>query len=480
MPPSPTSTLVVCPVPNPKPLKRGWALGANTCHAPMVMRSDLQAHMRRSREELGFRYWRAHGTLSDDVAVYSLSAQGTPQYTFSGLKRILDAVLKTGLKPFLELSFMPAALARDPAQTITHYRGITSPPNDFTRWEALVREVTAFLLRTYGGEELKTWIFEVWNEPNIPFWRGTREEYFTLYEHAARAVKSVHSGLRVGGPATARAEWVGEFLDFCTAHDVPVDFVSTHIYPSDLAFLDAAEGEVDLLGMDFLHQHFARVRKEVDVRFPGMPVYWGEWNSSAGPLAENHDTCENAAVIASALAGMERWADGSLFWNLSDIYEECQFHFSPFHGGYGLLTVDHLPKAAFRAFEFFHRLERDALPVEGAPETAERGVIGSVSEDGGRLSLILWNTCAPGEWRVTFEVPDSYHPVALERILPGCGSAYETWTAMGRPLNLSPEQQQALQAASVPETVSDWEVTSLTLPPGTVAFAVFEMTPVYG
>ncbi|TVP81077.1 MAG: hypothetical protein EA353_02295 [Puniceicoccaceae bacterium] len=466
--------ITCAPADAPQSLKRSWEMGANTCHAPIVMRSDLQAQMARTHRDLGFRYWRAHGTLSDDVSIFTINPKGEAHYTFSGLKRILDAVLASGLKPFLELSFMPKALSSDASKTITHYRGTTAPPTDFSKWEALVREVTQYLLQTYGAEELKSWYFEVWNEPNIPFWTGTQDEYFQLYRHAAQAVKSVNPELRIGGPATARGEWIGDFLDDCIKHGAPVDYLSTHIYPSDLAFIDAAEGDVELLGMDFLHQNFARVRDEVDARLPGLPIIWGEWNSSAGPLAENHDTCENAAVIAAALSGMERWADGSLFWNLSDIYEECQYHFAPFHGGYGLLTVDNIPKSAFRTFEFFHRLEARQLPLRGLPESAERGAFGSISEDGKRIALILWNTCALGDWQTPLELPEGFRPSELELILPGQGSAYEAWLKLGRPMNLSKAQTDLLQAASVPAKENNWNGTSITLPAGTVALATFE------
>lgn len=473
--PATSSTVLQVSVPTASsvPLRRVWEMGANTCHAPMVMRTDVQEHLRRAHRDLGFRYWRAHGTLSDDVSIYSLSAQGEPQYTFSGLQRILDAVLSSGLKPFFELSFLPAALSRDPSRTITHYRGLTAPPADFRRWEELVERVTRFVVAEYGVNEVKEWFFEVWNEPNIPFWAGTQAEYFELYAHAARAVKSVDDRLRIGGPATARGEWIGEFLDACQVLGAPVDFLSTHIYPSDLAFIDSAEGDVALLGMDFLHQNFARVHQEVESRRPGLPIIWGEWNSSAGPLAENHDTCENAAVVASALAGMEKWAHGSLFWNLSDIYEECQYHFTPFHGGYGLLTVDDLPKSAFRVFEFFRGLETHPLPLPGLPATAERGALGSMDPTGQRLRILLWNTCALGDWHIDLELPAEYAAVSLERILPGQGSAYEAWLDLGRPPNLTPSQRDSLRIASRPEINSAWTGSTIHLPAGTVALATY-------
>ncbi|XHR31240.1 MAG: hypothetical protein ACFUZC_11930 [Chthoniobacteraceae bacterium] len=222
------------------------SFGFNTCHSILAMRNDLQEQMGRAHRELGMRYWRCHGMLSDDVGVVARDEKGTLRYTFSGLKRILDQGLSQGLKPFFEVSFMPAALARDASQTICHYRGITSPPRDWEEWRGVIRQLIEFLGRTYGAEELRQWYFEVWNEPNLPFWTGTREEYFQLYRETALALKAFDSGLRIGGPATARGEWVTELLDFCRESRTPIDFISTHIYPSDVAFAPSAEGTVNL------------------------------------------------------------------------------------------------------------------------------------------------------------------------------------------------------------------------------------------
>ena len=451
--------------------------GFNTCHAPIVMRSDVQDQMRRGRQELGMRYWRCHGTLGDDVGLLDpLSARREP--TFSGLKRIIDAGLASGVRPFFELSFMPSALARSTAKTITHYRGVISPPKVWGEWERLIRQLIAFLLQTYGAHEVRQWYFEVWNEPNIPFWSGTRAEYFTLYRLAARALKKADAKLRVGGPATARAAWVPEMLAFCGKTRTPIDFISTHIYPSDVAFVDSAVGDVKLLGVDFLHSHFRRVRREVDAARPGLPIIWGEWNSSAGPLAENHDECNNAALICAALAGMETWGDGSLFWNLSDIYEECQYHFMPFHGGYGLYTVDGIPKSGARAFEFWNALRGERMEVEGAPEGAVRGAFAVRDPETATLRVILWNhqegkagrSRAP--WKVTLRTEEGgAERGRLDSLLPCHGSAYEAWTAMKRPANLSRTQRARLHAASRPKTVSlragkegVWKVS---VPPGT-------------
>jgi len=169
-----------------KKLDHIWQFGFNTDHAPLVMRGDLQRHMRTAVEHLGMRYWRCHGTLSDDVGLFSIKNE-KEHFTPSGLKHIIDAGLATGVKPFFELSFMPASLARSTDTTLTHYRALTSPPEDFAHWGELIKTTVSWLRDTYGEEEVASWYFEVWNEPDIQFWAGTQEEYFTLYEYAAKA-----------------------------------------------------------------------------------------------------------------------------------------------------------------------------------------------------------------------------------------------------------------------------------------------------
>ncbi len=462
------------------PLERVWEFGFNTCHAPIVMRSDLQDQMRWAHHQFGHRYWRCHGTLGDDVGIVVRDPVSRELvYCFSGLARILDAGLATGVKPFLELSFTPGLLTQSKEPTITHYRGITTPPDSNEQWSDLIKALMRFLLERYGKAELASWYFEFWNEPNIGFWNSDQARYFELYRVTALAIKEICPDCRVGGPATARAEWVEEFLGFCAESETPVDYLSTHIYPSDVAFVDSAEGEVELFGLGFLQRHFAEVREKVDRFRPGLPVIWGEWNSSAGPLAPNHDDCNNAALVAGALASMCESAQGSLFWNLSDIYEECGFHFLPFHGGYGLYTVDHLPKACANAMEFFHRLPEHKVPLHSQNELpASAGALAAESTDRGRLAVLMWHhnseetTAEP----LRFEIDLGGRGPAsakLSRILPGKGSAYETWLAQGIPANPTPGEWEQLRSAAKPAcedlTVNGGPL-AVEVPAGSVAF----------
>ncbi len=446
-----------------------WRFGINSCHAPLLLREDLPVHLERAHRELKMKYLRCHGMLSDAMGVVAPDGG----YCFERIFRAIDTLRRIGMAPFIELSDMPGALARGNT-AICHYGFRTDPPRDFSAWGRMVGALAAALVERYGIEAVSEWYFEVWNEPDIAFWNGSRDEYFRLYDVSRRAIKAVSPRLRVGGPATSKTAWIPEFLDHVSQSsdedpgEAPrADFLSTHAYPSDLPFLDAAYGQVKLQSAEVLEKLYSRVRREVDRRFgPGFPVLAGEWNSSAGPLAWNHDDCNNAAFIAKTMAMLCRLCDGSMYWNVSDIYEECGFHTEPFHGGYGLLTVNDLPKASYHAFRFLAELEGDELPVSFR-EPPPRQVGALAAEDGGMIRVLLWNYRDPDAAGETFRfTPPS--PGSGELVLPGCGSAYELWRDFGSPAECSSEQLGRLEQASRPRQVNFSAGSELELPPGTI------------
>jgi len=458
------------------PLNPIWSFGGNTCHAPLWLRDDLCRHLEIARSKLGFRYVRAHGPLGDGMRV----VQPDGSFDFSRLIAGLDRLVERGFKPFLELSHMPSALARND-KSVAHYRFRSAPPSDWTQWHALIREMVSAFMEHYGSQELRRWYFEVWNEPDIAFWSGTQAEYFKLYDLAARAIKQADPQLRIGGPATARTNWIDEFLEHVTKPspdyglDVPrCDFIATHAYPSDLEFLDSAEGQVQLQSSDVMRELFAQVRRKVDaVMGEGFPVICGEWNSSAGPLAFNHDDCNNAAFIAKTMVELSDLCQGSLVWNISDIYEECGFHYAPFHGGYGLMTVNDIPKAAFHAFAFLHEHDRGER-VSVRLDNALDGMGALASRDDETLRLLLYFYLEPGTQDAQ-AVDVALEGVAgrratLRRVVPGQGSAFETWQELGRPSLVNRDILDRLEAASVPlEEAVTPTGPSLQLAPGTIA-----------
>lgn len=450
-----------------------WSLGGNTCHAPLWLRRDLQGHLRMTVRDLGFRYVRCHGILNDDMDV--VRADGT--FHFGRVIAALEAVRACGLRPFLELSSMPRAFASNDKR-ITEYEFRSAPPKDWKQWHALIHALTRALQAHFGQDELRQWYFEVWNEPDIAFWSGTQAEYFRLYDLSARAIKAVDPALRVGGPATARTNWIDEFLAHLTQpspdYDLAVprcDFISTHAYPSDLEFLDAAHGAVQLQNSTIMRELFAAVRRKVDAALgPDFPVICGEWNSSAGPLASNHDDANNGAFVVKTMIELSDLCQGSLYWNISDIYEECGFHYEPFHGGYGLITVNDLPKAAYHAFAFLHEHDggtRLATRWTNAPP----GLGALASQRDGTIRILLYHYVepdtapAPLPAKVWLDgLPAA--PIEARAVQAGAGSAYETWVELGRPPFLNREIFDQLAHASAPLPVPATQ--PLVLPPASI------------
>ncbi|MCB8988772.1 MAG: hypothetical protein H6661_13610 [Ardenticatenaceae bacterium] len=157
----------------------------------------------------------------------------TPLFLLRNVDRIYDFLLALGVRPFVELSFMPEALASG-SQTVFNYVNHVSPPKDYAEWGKLIHKFVAHCVDRYGLEEVRRWYFEVWNEPNLDsFWAGSQADYFNLYRTTVETIKEIDADLRVGGPATAKNEWIPEFLEFCARNNLPVDFVSTHHYPTD-------------------------------------------------------------------------------------------------------------------------------------------------------------------------------------------------------------------------------------------------------
>jgi xylan 1,4-beta-xylosidase len=227
----------------------------------------------------GFGYVRFHAIFHDEVGIYDEDAEGHPLYNFSYVDQIYDGLLANGVRPFVELSFMPKKLA---AQDILHsfwYKQNVSPPKDWKKWDDLISQFARHLADRYGIEEVALWYFEVWNEPNLDFWAGDPKQatYWQLYDHTARTLKQISSRLRVGGPATAQAAWADAFIRHCADNKVPVDFVSSHVYGNDCA--------QDVFGNDEKiqrHQMVCRAVKKVHDQIrsstmPSLPLIWTEY-----------------------------------------------------------------------------------------------------------------------------------------------------------------------------------------------------------
>lgn len=417
-----------------------WSMGFNTCHAPLILRSDMREHL-KSGAQIGFKYIRFHDIFCDEIGIFSMDKSGTPRYDFSKFDMIFDTILSCGLLPFFELSFCPTALKSSEA-TLCHYRANTSMPKSVDIWKELVQKVIEHCADRYGMECLKKWYFEVWNEPDLPFFEPCcTEEYFKLYDATAEAVKSVSKQLRVGGPATSKCAWIDEFIGHICQKDNPCDycdFISTHAYPSDLPFLNAAEGSVKLQESKIMKELFTAVRKKMDnAGLCKIPLFMGEWNSSAGPYAFNHDEMNNGAFIIKTLAELESIIDGMLYWNLTDIYEEGGFHYTPFHGGYGMINVNSVPKSSYNAFVLLNRLSGRKLSCDTRSVPENCGILASYDDK--KLYILLYNYIEPdtdGQWwdcKISVRISEKVLRCESTGVNSNSGSPYEWWKQLNEP-----------------------------------------------
>ena len=336
--------------------------------------AEFTAALRQAHDELGTRYIRAHAIYHDDVGVFSLR-DGEPHFDFSGVDDILDRLKAVGIRPILELSFLPRDLASDPEATAFTYQGYISPPRDWTLWSELNARLARHVIERYGVDEVAQWGFEVWNEPDLDvFWTGTKEEYFRLYEVAARAIKAVEPRLRVGGPATAAVHWIEDFLRHASAADAPLDFLSTHTYGNAPLDLRPALRRFGLSDVE---------------------IWWTEWGVGHTHFAPVHDSVYGAPFVLRGLKAAQDSVDYLAYWVVSDHFEELGRPPRLFHGGFGLLTVGNLRKPRYWAVRLAEELGDDLLRCELDGDGAGSLVDGWASAHAdGTIDVLLWNGCA--------------------------------------------------------------------------------------
>jgi xylan 1,4-beta-xylosidase len=332
---------------------------------------ELAEAFRIVHRELGVRAVRAHAIFDDSLGVYRES-NGRPIHDYERVDAAYDRLLATGLRPFVELSFMPRDLASDPEQTAFHYRGIISPPRDPAGWSDLVSGFARHLAGRYGIDEVRSWPFEVWNEPNLRlFWAATEAEYFDLYDLTARAIDSVDDRLMVGGPSTAAVGWIDDLLAHVEESGAPLDFMSTHTYgapPLDLRPVATRYGR------------------------SGLPIHWTEWGVSPTHAAEVNDSVWGAPLVCRGMRSAAGRVASLSYWVASDHFVELGEPTRLLHGGFGLLTIGNLRKPRYWALRMLERLgERELgcdLDGDGAGSLVEAWA--SRARDG-RIAVVIWN-----------------------------------------------------------------------------------------
>jgi xylan 1,4-beta-xylosidase len=452
-----------------KPVDRFCDFSVGADYPGTTGREDSLAQLKTAVDELGFRYLRFHAIFHDVLGTVKKDGDRFT-YDFSGIDRLYDAMLARGIKPFVELGFTPEAMATSKAN-IFYWKGNTSHPQP-QPWAALVDAFVRHLIQRYGAEEVRSWPFEVWNEPNLEgFWeKADQKAYFDLYVATARVIKAIDPALRVGGPSTAGAAWVPEFLAHAKANGAAVDFITTHSYGVDEGFLDEY-GKSDRKlspNPDSIIGDVRRNRQEIEASaFPGLPLYITEWSTSYNPRDKVHDSYISASWILTKLRATRGYAQAMSYWTYSDLFEEPGPPDRAFHGGFGLMTRDGVRKPAWFAYKYLNALRGKEIP------SADAAVLAAI--DGRKTQVLVWDWQhreQPTSNSVFFgkPVPAIGAPsvqLDLRHLAPGryrvqvrrtgyqANDAHTAYLQMGSPKDLSPEQLRQLQALTADQPELD-------------------------
>ena len=451
-----------------------WQMGLGNCHAYLLHRADMLRHIKLAHDELGIRYLRCHGVFDDDMLTYQRMGDcrmfgSVPkknkisEINFRQVGDIYDNLLECGVKPFVELSFMPSTLASGKKLGLAYDPNITMPKS-LDAWSDYIRRFIRFLLDRYGAEEVESWYFEVWNEPDLGcFFAGTKKDYFKLYEATARAIKSVDARLRVGGPSTSACKWIPDFLAFCEANKVPCDFVSTHHYPGDAfgnfinfanikhmfsSAMSAVKNHTDLsdamTDMFFLPEDakrwdkgtLSKMDKAAKAQCKDKPLFITEWNSMAVFGSPVHDEKYSAAFAVKSCLDLDGSLAAYMFWCCSDLFEEQFMLPKPFVGSFGIVSNDGIPKPNFWGFKMLSKLypQRLLLPRSGEVD------MGAFT-DGENVQILL--TPQSGDYYenkrhdISFLLDFEASDVTVQRIDDEHCNPKRLWREMGSPDNLT-------------------------------------------
>lgn len=477
-----------------EPFEHYWSFATCGGRVNEALRAGWQEQLQVVREECGFRYVRMHDLFNDDMFVYFEKPDGRVVYNWQYVDEVYDRLLDKGMRPFVELSFFPTGIAAKDSKTQMWYRNqVTVDRNNFGKWHDLIRAFTQHVVDRYGLEEVRQWYFEVWNEPNLyypGFFDGTKSDYFRLYKEAARAIKSVDASLRVGGPATSnfvtdtrfdgetydknksvfypqdqinrqqwKGVWIEDFLNYCAQESLPVDFISTHPYPTDYALdPETGRGKDAIRYVHSLHDDITWLQGTLaKSKYPDAEIHLTEWSTSPNSRDVMHDLLPPAAYIIKGSLDCIGMAHSLMYWTFTDIFEEKGGGEEIFHGGFGLINFQGIVKPSFHAFRMLNALGNEKLYYD-------EPLFVSRDSQTGRLTALAFNYPMEFESHVpaardagTF-MQASSRPLdlQLQGLTPGAvfeietldhqhGNVYEDYVRMGRPHSPTREQTAALK-----------------------------------
>lgn len=459
--------------------------------AKEVLLAGVQQALRTAQEEIGFRYIKMHSLLDDDMMVYSEDAEGRASYNFYFIDMVFDFLLSIRLKPLVQFSFMPKQLASNLDKTVFYHSINTSPPKSMDKWNALIRALTLHLIRRYGLEEVRSWLFCVWNEPsssNLLFGFSNDRIFNELYQNTYETVKQIDPAIPFGGPAAfstynKNEDWLFQFLAFSQAHSCTPDFITIHYYDIDLWNYNGQDNQLNLSPVSYSFTEFIDRLKQrlLESGLDALPVYLTEWNSTVSHKDLMSDTCFKSAYIIKNLTENYDRLDAFGYWLLTDLHEENLLPPQLFHGGLGLFTYNNIKKPSYHAFTFLNRLG-DELIARGEGYFITRSRTGyqillhnyhhydEVYAQGVSLSISYYERYShfPAKTRKEFNLELSpvhgTYELVEHLVNQQYGSAFDNESSFGGAMGNSVEEMNYLRSISIPKLGRQQVHASGTLP----------------
>jgi xylan 1,4-beta-xylosidase len=472
------------------PLDHYWSRCVAAGRANEGLRGNWQEQLKSVVDQCGFRYLRFHGLFHDDMFVYN-EKNGQPVYNWQYVDDLYDRMLARGIRPFVEMTFFPKDIAKDPGG-LCWWNAHSTPPADFTRWKEVIEHFVRHCIARYGLNEVRSWYFEIWNEPNLDgFWRGTQQQFFEMYKVIALAIKAIDPQLRIGGPSTSsfhpdeaeyqrlkskkditaadfigvesKAPWMEEFLAYCESENLPLDFVSSHPYPTSYP-IDSAGDQLEVSRpVTSTREDILWLRKAMaKTRYKNAEIHLTEWSSSPSIQDHTRDYPQEATFIVKVNLDCIGLAQSLTYWTFTDIFEEAGGADTVFNGGFGLVNFQGIVKPGFHAYRMLHGLGDTELH-------REEGCIVTRHSQSGQVSALLYNypaevisavplaktsreiaekTLATGHQRdVDLRLPGLTPGAAfvVETLDAHHGFSFRSWQEMGSPEPPTREQEALLR-----------------------------------
>ena len=423
--------------------------------------------------------------------VFSLDDNGKPVYDYKILDGIFDEYKAAGVRPMVELGFMPKDLAENPEPYQIHYPkstisgGSNNPPKDYKLWGELVKNVTAHLVQRYGKEEVSKWYFEVWNEPDIPYWHSTPENYYKLYDYAVAGVRSALPGAMVGGPASTgpgnpkAATFLTNFLKHvdsgksaATGGAVPMDFISFHIKGRPVVISGHVRMGFDK-EMNDADKGFAIIAKYP--KFAHLPIILSEadpegcaaCSSKVNPSNNYRNDTLYPVYTAAAMKELFALQDRHKVNMIAMLSWSFEFEDKDYFEGFRSLSTHGIDKPVLNVFHMAALMSGERVSTTSTGDVPLDDILKSgvrqspdidafATKDAHEAAVMLWNyhdddlPAAGAQVQVTVAgIPAGVHRVLLQhyRIDHDHSNAYTVWKAMGSPQSPTPEQYAKLQAA---------------------------------